>query len=115
MTTTPLQLWGGVEGSVVRVGDAWRDQMRETGRQDRIGDLDRIALLGIRTLRCAAGPAWCGWERLGSDQNTMVVRRPRTAASPTARVGAVGLGTLPPGLNTYWKSGCTVSHGATAA
>ena len=46
-----LQMWGGVECSVVRVGDAWRDQVRETGHHDRLDDLDRIAALGIRTLR----------------------------------------------------------------
>jgi len=66
----PLQLWGGLEGSVVRVGDTWRDQVRETGHHGRPGDLDRIAALGIRTLRypvlrerCTPGPVFCGWER----------------------------------------------------
>ena len=47
----PLELWGGVECSPVQAGDHWRDQVRETGHHDRLDDLDRIAALGIRTLR----------------------------------------------------------------
>lgn len=66
----PLQLWGGLECSVVRIGDTWRDQIRETGHHERPGDLDRIAALGIRTLRypilwerCTeTNAAFCGWE-----------------------------------------------------
>ncbi len=114
----PLQLWGGIESSVVHVGDAWRDQVRETGHQDRIGDLDRIAAIGIRTLRypvlwerCAAGPAWCGWEwhdeRLG---------RLRTLGiSPI--VGLVHHGSGPPGrhhLDPDWAEGLA-GHAALAS
>jgi dTDP-4-dehydrorhamnose reductase len=46
-----LDIWGGVEPTIVRVGDSWRDQVRETGHDNRLQDLDRIASLGIRTLR----------------------------------------------------------------
>ena len=47
-----LQLWGGIECSVARVGDAWRDQVRETGHHARgPQDIAAIAGLGIRTLR----------------------------------------------------------------
>lgn len=46
-----LELWGGLECTVARVGDIYRDQSLETGHGDRIEDLDRIADLGIRTLR----------------------------------------------------------------
>jgi dTDP-4-dehydrorhamnose reductase len=45
------EVWGGLECSVVRIGDRWRDQVRETGHYRRPDDLDRIAALGIRTLR----------------------------------------------------------------
>ena len=66
----PLELWGGLECSVVRLGNTWRDQVRETGHHDRDGDLQLIAELGIRTLRypvlwerCAPNqPGACGWE-----------------------------------------------------
>lgn len=46
-----LELWGGVECSVVRIRTTYRDQVAETGHRDRIEDLDAIAGLGIRTLR----------------------------------------------------------------
>jgi beta-glucosidase/6-phospho-beta-glucosidase/beta-galactosidase len=46
-----LELWGGIECSALRVGTLWRDQVRETGHHRRSTDLDRIAALGIRTLR----------------------------------------------------------------
>jgi dTDP-4-dehydrorhamnose reductase len=44
-------VWGGLECTVARVGDVWRDQLRETGHCGREGDLSAIAALGIRTLR----------------------------------------------------------------
>ena len=47
----PLQLWGGIECSVVRVGEGIRDQVVETGHYHRSGDLELVAGLGIRTLR----------------------------------------------------------------
>ncbi|WP_129791960.1 family 1 glycosylhydrolase [Sphingosinicella sp. CPCC 101087] len=46
-----LELWGGVECSIVRTRDGWRDQVAETGHRDRIDDIDLIADLGIRTVR----------------------------------------------------------------
>ena len=46
-----LALWGGLECTVARIGDTFRDQCAETGHRGRIADLDRIAALGIRTLR----------------------------------------------------------------
>ncbi len=47
----PLQLWGGLECSIVRIGAAYRDQFQETGHYERPTDLDAVAGLGIRTLR----------------------------------------------------------------
>lgn len=46
-----LELWGGLECSVVRVGDDIRNQIVETGHRDRAFDLDLVAELGIKTLR----------------------------------------------------------------
>jgi len=57
--TADVDLWGGVECSVVRIGDAWRDQLHETGHHRRDNDLARIAALGIRTLRYPVL-----WERI---------------------------------------------------
>ncbi len=58
-----LALWGGVECSIVRIGQSWREQLRETGHYDRPDDLDRIAGLGIRTLRYPAL-----WEQVAPER-----------------------------------------------
>ncbi len=47
----PLALWGGFECTVMRMRDEFRNQIAETGHTGRIGDLDAIAALGIKTLR----------------------------------------------------------------
>ena len=46
-----LELWGGIECTVNRVGDRYFDQIVLTGHQHRLDDLDRFADLGIKTLR----------------------------------------------------------------
>lgn len=46
-----LELWGGVECTVVKVGAEYRDQIKETGHAHRAGDLHLIRQLGIQTLR----------------------------------------------------------------
>ncbi len=46
-----VELWAGVECSVVRTANGLRDQVRETGHYDRLTDLDAIAALGVRRLR----------------------------------------------------------------
>lgn len=46
-----LELWGSVECTVNRVGDAWYSQLERNGHADRADDLDRFAQLGIRALR----------------------------------------------------------------
>lgn len=58
-----LELWGGHECTVNRVGDAWLDQSRLSGHDDRPEDLDRFAALGIRALRYPVL-----WERTELDQ-----------------------------------------------
>jgi dTDP-4-dehydrorhamnose reductase len=50
-STPPLELWGGVECTIVRLGEDYRDQVVETGHRERAEDIDRIAGLGIRTVR----------------------------------------------------------------
>src|SRR4051812_12877921 len=46
-----IELWGGVECSIVRVGDEFRRQLDETGHLHRLTDLQLIADLGVRVLR----------------------------------------------------------------
>lgn len=48
---SPLEVWGGLECTVVRLRDSFRNQIIETGHADRIEDLDAIATLGIKALR----------------------------------------------------------------
>jgi dTDP-4-dehydrorhamnose reductase len=45
------EIWGGIECTVNRLGDRYLDQIVLTGHESRIEDLDRIASLGVRTLR----------------------------------------------------------------
>ena len=47
----PIELWGGVEATVNRVGDLWLDQLHESGHHERPEDLDCFADLGITALR----------------------------------------------------------------
>jgi dTDP-4-dehydrorhamnose reductase len=51
MSVTPIELWGGVECTVNRVRDSYRDQIYLTGHQGREDDLDRFAKLGIKSIR----------------------------------------------------------------
>lgn len=57
-----MELWGGVECTVNRTGDVYRDQTHLSGHQDRIEDLALIAGLGIRALRYPVV-----WERVAPD------------------------------------------------
>ena len=50
----PLEMWGGVECSIVRVGDAIRNQLDDTGHTWRIDDIKLMAALGLKTVRYPA-------------------------------------------------------------
>jgi dTDP-4-dehydrorhamnose reductase len=54
-----LEVWGGVECTVNRVGERWFDQLERSGHPQRLDDFDRFASLGITALRFPAL-----WERL---------------------------------------------------
>nr|MDQ4088682.1 family 1 glycosylhydrolase [Pseudomonadota bacterium] len=47
----PLELWGGVECTVVRIGDQYRSQLHDTGHWSRMEDLDAMAELGVKAVR----------------------------------------------------------------
>lgn len=55
----PLELWGGVECTINRIGDTYFDQLDRNGHLKRIEDLDMFAALGIRTIRYPVQ-----WERV---------------------------------------------------
>ncbi len=60
--TDSPELWAGVECSVVRIGDQFRDQICETGHASRLSDLDLVAAIGIRTMRYPVL-----WERVAPE------------------------------------------------
>ena len=45
------ELWGGLECTINRIGDTYRDQLQYANHYNRLDDIDRIASLGIRKLR----------------------------------------------------------------
>lgn len=65
-----IALWGGLECSVARIGDEFRDQFADTGHRIRNRDLHAVADLGIRTLRYPVlwesvspdDPETCDWS-----------------------------------------------------
>ena len=46
-----MEIWGGIECSLSRVGARRCDQLARSGHYSRRGDLEMLAALGIRTLR----------------------------------------------------------------
>jgi dTDP-4-dehydrorhamnose reductase len=46
-----IDVWGGIECSVNRLGDRYHNQLELGGHAERLDDLERIASLGIRTVR----------------------------------------------------------------
>ena len=71
-----LELWGGHECTVNRLGDAFMDQTVLSGHHERLSDLDLFASLGVKALRypvlwerTAVAPGEYDWrwsdERLG--------------------------------------------------
>lgn len=58
----PLELWGGIECTINRVGDGYFSQLERSGHAARLDDLDCIATLGIRCIRYPVL-----WERTAPD------------------------------------------------
>src|SRR5690606_3739836 len=58
-----LELWGGHECTVNRVGKAFRDQTVLSGHEAREDDLDAFASLGLKTLRYPIL-----WERVAPER-----------------------------------------------
>lgn len=57
-----MELWGGIECTVNRVGDRYHDQLEWSGHAGRVDDIDRVAALGLRTVRYPVL-----WERVAPD------------------------------------------------
>lgn len=58
----PIEMWGGIECTVNRVGDVYHTQLDRNGHDLRAGDLARFAALGIRAIRYPVL-----WERTAPD------------------------------------------------
>ena len=66
-----LEIWGGIECTINRIGDRYADQVERAGHYRRSSDLDRIAALGVKTVRYPAlweqimpdGPRSARWGR----------------------------------------------------
>ncbi len=57
-----IEVWGGVECTVNRVGEQYFDQLARNGHAVRASDLERFARLGLRTLRYPML-----WERIAPE------------------------------------------------
>lgn len=83
-SSSALALWGGLECTVARIRDTFRNQSQETGHAGRIADLDAIAALGIRTLRYPLL-----WETISPERPDMADWRWHDAR--LARLRALGI------------------------
>lgn len=59
-----MEIWGGIECTVNRVGDRYFDQVIRTGHHERLDDLSRFAELGISAIRYPLL-----WERTAPARN----------------------------------------------
>jgi dTDP-4-dehydrorhamnose reductase len=50
-TSTQLEIWGGIECTINRVQNRYHSQLEQNGHLHRLEDLDRLADLGLKTLR----------------------------------------------------------------
>ena len=57
-----VELWGGVECTINRVGEEYFDQLERSGHAARVSDLDLFARLGVRAMRYPVL-----WERTAPD------------------------------------------------
>lgn len=62
-----IQIWGGIECTINRVGDAYYDQLEYAGHYQRENDIDLIASLGIQMLRYPVL-----WERHCREQDAPI-------------------------------------------
>jgi dTDP-4-dehydrorhamnose reductase len=61
------KIWGGIECTINRIGEEYKDQLRYSGHYERTGDLEAISNLGIRTIRYPVL-----WEKHQPDKNKKI-------------------------------------------
>src|SRR3712207_1510778 len=59
-----VEMWGGIECTVNRVGAQYFDQMERNGHAHRLEDLSLVAALGVRSLRYPVL-----WERVAPGED----------------------------------------------
>lgn len=63
-SSTPIEIWGGVECTVNRVGDQYFDQLKRSGHYERNIDLSLFADVGLQKIRYPVL-----WEKIRPDLN----------------------------------------------
>lgn len=63
-SNTPIEIWGGIECTVNRVGDQYFDQLKRSGHYDRSIDLSLFADIGLQKIRYPVL-----WEKIRPDLN----------------------------------------------
>ena len=99
---SPLEFWGGIECTVVRLRDSYRNQIDETGHADRIEDLDAIAALGIKALRYPVL-----WETIAPEHPDILHWDWHDERLPVWYITAAALATpicLTQNSRSYWQS-----------
>ena len=61
------EIWGGLECTINRIGNVYKDQLEYSGHYYRPGDIESIADLGIRTIRYPVL-----WEKHQPDKNLKI-------------------------------------------
>lgn len=67
VNSPPIELWGGIEATVNRVGDQYFNQLIWSGHVNRPDDCDRFADLGIQVLRYPVV-----WEMMQPDESCVI-------------------------------------------
>jgi dTDP-4-dehydrorhamnose reductase len=92
-----LDLWGGVECTINRVGDAYYDQLVSSGHRERATeDLELFAKLGLKTLRTAVHWEWSEKQSWGASDDVLKAMD-RLGLQPI--VGLLHHGSGPPSTN----------------
>ena len=60
-------IWGGIECTINRIGDEYKDQLKYSGHYERPGDIEAISDLGINAIRYPVL-----WEKHQPDKNTNI-------------------------------------------
>lgn len=67
LTQKPIEIWGGIEATINRVGNSYLDQSEYSGHYNRPDDADLIASLGIKMLRYPVL-----WEKHQPENDTVI-------------------------------------------